>query len=131
MRAGAECADRDTGQETAQLTQVRAGDLEIVYLVFDIVFLNGASCRHEGLAQRHVRLREALRASASDREGVLVTGSAIAARVLVLTPDALEPPLPGHAASLKWCITGSSPQDIQVRSMSAHSCPWTGYVVNR
>ena len=91
-------------------------DIEIVFCIFDILYLDGERLTTLPLRERHARLRTALRDAPA--AGCALHGGAtpIAARLVRVLPGATVPLLPGCPASVLWSVMGTSVRDIQVCS---------------
>jgi hypothetical protein len=90
-------------------------EMELVYIVWDVIYLNGESIAALPLRERHARLREVMRQAPAT--GVEIEGgqTPMTARLVPLVPGATEPLLPGSDASMRWSVEGVSAADVQVR----------------
>jgi hypothetical protein len=91
-------------------------EVEIVFCVFDIVYINGHCLTKLPLRLRHEHLAAAL--TVAPEEGVELEGgkTPTTARLVPIVPHTTGPVVPGCAASADWSVRGSCVQDVVVRT---------------
>ncbi|KAF6263533.1 hypothetical protein COO60DRAFT_414207 [Scenedesmus sp. NREL 46B-D3] len=76
-----------------------AGEIELIYFAFDILFVGKESVITRSLHERHSLLKDALSCIPADQPGVPCNSSCVGGRIIALLPDQPLPlPLPGAAA---------------------------------
>jgi hypothetical protein len=98
---------------------VKPEEVELVYLVFDLVYLDGASLAARPMRERHACLRAALRDAPADGIALEDGKTAIRGRIVLVLPDAPGPMVPGCEASALWSARGSGAREVLVRH-----CAW-------
>ena len=85
----------------------------MLYLVFDIVHLDGHLLKELPLRARQAKLLEAL--ADAPEAGFAVEGSPVTLRIVAVVPGRAAPLVPGCEASRLWSVEGSTAEDVQAR----------------
>jgi hypothetical protein len=98
----------------APSAKVQPEHLEILFVVFDIVYLDGEVLKALPLRIRLEKLASALKVA--PKQGIVLEGgqTAITGRIVPVLPDSAGELVPGFPPSQLWSVSGSRAADIQV-----------------